>query len=105
VLTRDLDAAVPADLHLPMPDREVTFHRMGVPQRAAKAFTRWANTRPGLVTMIAVCTLLALWALVQVHTLVAGVFLAVALVMGAQLYRVHGAGVWPGVDEPDVGTP
>ena len=37
--------------------------------------------------------------------MVAGVFVAVALVMGAQLYRVHGADAWPAVDEPDVGTP
>ena len=103
-LTHALDAAVPAELHLAMPDREVTFHRMGVPQRAAKAFTRWASTRPGLSTMIAVCTLLGLWALVQGRAPVAGVFVAVALIMGAQLYRVQGGGAWPAVEEPDVGT-
>ena len=102
-LTRDLDAAVPADLHLPMPDREVTFHRMGVPQRAAKAFVRWANTKPGLLTMIAMSVLLAVWSLVKDHPIVAGVFVALSLVMGAQLYRIDGA--WPVIDEPDLETP
>ena len=102
-LTRDLDATVPADLHLPMPDRDVTFHRMGVPQRTSKAFVRWANTKPGLLTMIAVSALLAVWSLVMGHPIVAGVFVALALVMGAQRYRVDGA--WPAIDEPDVETP
>ena len=101
-LTRDLDEAVPADLHLPMPDRDVTFRRMGVPQRAAKAFVRWANTKPGLITMIAVTGLLAVWSLVKTSPVVAGVFVALALVLGAQLIRIEGA--WPAVDEPDVET-
>ncbi len=101
-LIHDLDEAVPADLHLPMPDRDVTFHRMGVPQRGAKAFVRWANTKPGLITMIAVAGVLALWSLVKATPLVAGVFVALALVLGAQLYRIEGA--WPAADEPDVET-
>jgi hypothetical protein len=102
-LTQDLDATVPADLHLPMPDRDVTFHRMGVPQRAAKAFVRWASTKSGLLTMIAVTAVLSLWSLVQGHPIVAGVFVALALMLGAQFYRVEGA--WPAIDGPDVETP
>jgi hypothetical protein len=101
-LTSELDQAIPADLHLPMPDRDVTFRRMGVPQRAAKAFVRWANTKPGLITMIALSGVLALWSLVKTTPVVAGVFVALALVMGAQLYRIEGA--WPSGEQPDVET-
>ncbi len=103
-LTHDLDTTVPADLHLPMPDRDVTFHRMGVPQRGAKASARWAQhqARPdhhdrgqSACSRSGRCSRpTPSWPVV---------FVALALVMGALLYRIDGA--WPAVDEPDVETP
>jgi hypothetical protein len=39
-LAQALDAAVADDLYIPMPDREVTFKRMGVAERCAIGFAR-----------------------------------------------------------------
>ena len=99
-LTGDLDDVVPAELHVPMPDRAVTFRPMGVPERASLAFVRWAGTRPGLTTMIAICAVLALLSLLGSHVLVGSVFVALGLVIGAQLYRL--ANTWPAETDPDL---
>jgi hypothetical protein len=102
-LTRDLDDAVPAELHVPMADRETTFRRMGIPQRASEAFVRWATTKAGLVTLMACCGLLAVWSLLKSHVVVAGVFLALGLVIGAQRYRLEHS--WTLARDADVEGP
>jgi hypothetical protein len=89
-LARTLDAAVPAELHLPMPDREVTFNRMGPTERAAIGFARAANTKPGLVVLLSATLLITLWSLVGGHRLVAFVFLVLAACVGTQLWRIEG---------------
>ena len=99
-LTRDLDETVPADLHVPMSDKQVTFRPMGIPERAATSFLRWANTKQGLLTMMSICGVLALWALLTHHLLIGCVWVSVGLVMGAQLYRLENS--WPTGEDPDV---
>ncbi len=73
-LTKALDSAIPADLHVAMTDRAVTFQRMSVTERAASAFARVANTRVGLSSLLGVVALLAVWAILGGH-LVVGVVL------------------------------
>jgi hypothetical protein len=88
-LTKALDAAVPAERQVPMPDRAVTFHRMSTTERAAVAFSRVANTRVGLTSMLAVVTLLVVWSMVAGHRLVGVVFLLLGAALGAQLWRTE----------------
>jgi hypothetical protein len=88
-LTKALDNAVPDQLHVPMPDRSVTFHRMGTTERAAVAFGRFANTRAGLLSMLGVIVVLAAWALVGGHRVIGVVFLLLAGALGAHLWRTE----------------
>ena len=82
-LTKALDAAVPDELHVPMSDRAVTFHRMSTTERAAVAFARFANTRTGLASMLAVVTVLAAWALVAGHRIVGVALVLLAAALGS----------------------
>jgi zinc protease len=97
-LTAVLDTAVPAELHLPMPDRAVTFRRMGPTEICAVAFARAANTRQGLAAMLGFSLLLVLLGLLSGHPLVASVFVLVALALGMQLWLIDGRTLripWP----------
>jgi hypothetical protein len=99
-LTKALDAAIPSDLHLAMPDRTVTFQPMSLTDRSARAFARVANTRIGLATLLGIVTLLAVWAIVGGHPVPGVVFLVLAAALGAQLWRTEmgdaaGASVTP----------
>ncbi len=99
-LTKALDAAIPGDLHLAMPDRTVTFQPMSLTDRSARAFARVANTRIGLATLLGVVTLLGLWAIIGGHPVPGVVFLLLAAALGAQLWRTEmgsapGASVTP----------
>ncbi len=97
-LTAVLDAAVPAELHLPMPDRTVTFHRMGPAEILAVAFARTANTTRGLAVMLGFSLLLVLLGLAGGHRLIASVFVLVALALGMQLWLTEGGSLripWP----------
>jgi zinc protease len=89
-LAEAIDAAVPKALHLPMPDREVFFRRMGPVERAAIGFARAANTKPGLIVLLSVTLLITLWSVVGGHRLVAFGFLVLAATLGAHLWRVEG---------------
>jgi hypothetical protein len=88
-LTTTLDTMIPAQLQVPMPDREVTFRKMGLGHKCAVAFARSANTVPGLSVLVGVVLLLTLVLLLGGHTLVGGVFLVLAVALGAQLWRLH----------------
>jgi hypothetical protein len=85
-----IDGAVPEDLHIPMPDREVTFKRMGLAERSAIGFARAANTKHGLIVLISLMALLTVWSLAGGHRFVAVVLLALAGTLGAQLWRIEG---------------
>jgi hypothetical protein len=89
-LATALDDAVPAELHLPMPDREVTFRRMALPERCAVGFARSANTKPGLVVLVSLTLLLTIWSVLGDHKLLAFVLLALSASLGAQLWRLEG---------------
>jgi hypothetical protein len=93
-LTAVLDAAVPAELHLPMPDREITFRRMGPAEMCAVAFGRVANTTRGLSVMLGVSLLLVVLGILGGHRFVGGVFVLVALALGTQLWHIDGRR-WP----------
>lgn len=94
-LTAALDRAVPADLHVPMPDRVVTFRRMGPAERCAITFGRVANTVPGIAVMLGVSLLLVLIGVLGGHRLLGAVFVLLAGALGAHLWRLQG-GRWPG---------
>jgi hypothetical protein len=89
-LAAALDEAVPENLHLPMPDREVTFKRMGPAERCAIGFARSANTKPGLIVLVSLTLLLTLWSVVDGHRLMAFVLLVLSATLGAQLWRLEG---------------
>jgi hypothetical protein len=89
-LAAALDDAVPAGLHLPMPDREVTFRRMGLAERCAIGFARSANTKPGLLAFVTIALVLTIWSVVGGHKLLAFALLALAASLGAQLWRLEG---------------
>ncbi len=89
-LASRIDDAVPDDLHLPMPDREVTFKRMGMAERCAIGFARAANTKPGLIVLISLMLLLTLWSVIGGHKLMALVLVALSGCLGAQLWRIEG---------------
>ncbi len=88
-LTKAIDAAIPAELHVPMSDRAVTFRRMSITERAAVTFGRFANTRVGLLGMLGVVTLLVVWSMVAGHRLVGFVLLVLAAALGAHLWRTE----------------
>lgn len=85
-----IDAVVPAELHISMPDREVTFKRMGVAERCAIGFARAANTKPGLIVLISLMVLLMAWSMIGGHRFLAVALLALSGTLGAQLWRVEG---------------
>ena len=89
-LAETLDAIVPAELHVPMPDREVTFDRMRLAERCAIGFARFANTKPGLIALVSVTLLLTLGLLLGGHRLVGMVFLVLTGALGAHLWRTEG---------------
>jgi hypothetical protein len=88
-LSKALDDAIPADRHVPMPDRTVTFRRMSTTERAAVAFGRVANTRIGLLSMLGFVAILATWSLVTGHHIVGVVFLLLAGALGTHLWRTE----------------
>jgi hypothetical protein len=97
-LTGVLDAAVPAELHLPMPDRALTFRRMGPAEICAVAFARAANTTRGLAVLLGCSLLLVMLGLLGGHPLVASVFVLVALALAMQLWLTEGHSLrvpWP----------
>jgi hypothetical protein len=85
-----IDEAVPDDLHIPMPDREVTFKRMGLAERGAIGFARAANTKRGLLVLISLMALLTVWSMIGGHRFLAVVLLALGGALGAQLWRIEG---------------
>lgn len=89
-LAAALDAAVPDDLHVPMPDREVTFRRMGLPERCAIGFARAANTKPGLIVLMSLMLLLTVWSVIGGHRVMAFFLLVLSGALGAQLWRLEG---------------
>jgi hypothetical protein len=89
-LAATLDEVVPEDLHLPMPDREVTFRRMSVAERAAIGFSRLANTKPGLIVFISLTLLLTFLSLLHGHRTLCLVLLALSAALGGQLRRLEG---------------
>jgi hypothetical protein len=88
-LARTLDAAVPEELHLQMPDREVTFRRMSLTERCAIGFARVANTKPGLIAMLSATALLTLWLLLAGHRVLGAVLLMLTASLAAQLWRTQ----------------
>jgi hypothetical protein len=102
-LAQALDAAVPEDLHIPMPDREVTFNRMTVAERCAIGFARAANTKPGLIVLISLMALLTLWSVVGGHRIVAFVLVVLGACLGAQLWRIEGGQLGPRPTPPSPG--
>jgi hypothetical protein len=102
-LAAALDAAVPDELHVPMPDREVTFRRMAPTERCAIGFARLANTRPGLIALLSLTVLLTLWSLVGGHRTVAFVLLLLSASLGAQLWRIEGGQLGPRTTPPSPG--
>jgi zinc protease len=90
-LTKAIDAAVPSELQVTMPDRAVTFQRMSVGERSAMTFARFANTRAGLSSMLALFAVLALWAMVGGHRIVGAFLLVLAGALGAHLWRTEAA--------------
>jgi hypothetical protein len=108
-LTKALDDAVPPERQVPMPDKAVTFQRMSPTERAAIAFGRLANTRVGLVSMLAVVTLLILWSMVAGHRFIGVVFLLLGAALGLHLWRTEvdrapGTAVTPPAAEPSSAT-
>jgi len=99
-----LDAAVPAELHIPMPDREVTFKRLGVAERCAIGFGRAANTKPGLIVLMSVMLLLTIWSLVGGHRFITVALLALGGMLGAQLWRIEGGQLGTSSTPPSPGT-
>ena len=89
-LAETIDAAVAEDLHVPMPDREVTFKRMGLAERCAIGFARGANTKPGLITLLSLVALLTVWSMIGGHRFLAVFLLALCGTLGAQLWRIEG---------------
>jgi hypothetical protein len=98
-----LDAAVADDLHIPMPDREVSFKRMTVAERAAIGFARAANTKPGLIVLISLMVLLTLWSVIGGHRFVAFVLVVLGACLGAQLWRIEGGQLGPRTTPPSPG--
>jgi hypothetical protein len=90
-LAAALDEAVPDELHIPMPDREVTFKRLGLVERSAIGFARAANTKRGLLVLISLMALLTVWSMIGGHRFIAVFLLALGGMLGAQLWRIEGA--------------
>jgi hypothetical protein len=102
-LAAALDAAVPDEQQILLPDREVTFKRMGVAERCAIGFARAANTKPGLIVLISVMLLLTLWSVVGGHKFLAFVLVVLSASLGAQLWRIEGGQLGPRTPPPSPG--
>jgi len=102
-LAAALDEAVPDELHIPMPDREVTFKRLGLAERSAIGFARAANTKRGLLVLISVMALLTIWSMIGGHRFIAVFLLALGGMLGAQLWRIEGAQLGPQPSPPSPG--
>jgi uncharacterized protein (DUF2237 family) len=94
-LTRAIDDAVPADLHLPRPDRAVTFQPMGPGERWLGATLRWADTSQGLGVMAGLFALVAVLWILGGHTVPAVAFLVVAAITGGRLWLRERGGESP----------
>jgi hypothetical protein len=103
-LAAALDAAVPDDLHIPMPDREITFKPLGVAERSAIGFARAANTKRGLLVLISLMALLTVWSMVGGHRFLAVALLALGGMLGAQLWRIEGGQLGTRRTPPNPGT-
>jgi hypothetical protein len=103
-LAEAIDAAVPDELQIPMPDREVTFKRLGVAERCAIGFGRAANTKQGLTVLIAVMLLLTIWSVVGGHRFITVALLALGGMLGAQLWRMEGGQLGTRSTPPSPGT-
>jgi hypothetical protein len=86
LLTRAIDGAVPHHLHLPRPDRAVSFRPMAPGERWVGAAVRWADTSQGLGVMAGIFTLLSVLWMLGSHTVPAVVFLVVAAILGGRLW-------------------
>jgi hypothetical protein len=82
-LTAQLDASLPQDLRVPVPDRPGTFQRMAPAQLAATATIRFTRTVPGQIVIAAVCFLLGVVILSGGHAIVGvGLILATFCLAG-----------------------
>jgi hypothetical protein len=99
-LTATLDRMIPESLRVPMPDRQVTFRRLALPQKCAVAFARSANTVRGLSVMVGVTLLLALLLVLGGAGVLAVVFLLLTAVLAGQLWRIRGQHPPMSVDSP-----
>jgi hypothetical protein len=87
-LTAQLDAALPAALRIPVPDRTDAFQPMTPAQLAASASIRFFGTVPGQIAIAAVCFLLGVMILTEGHTLVGGGLVLVTLCLAARVVLV-----------------
>jgi hypothetical protein len=102
-LTTALDEAVPAELHIPMPDRIVTFKRMGLAQRGAMTFIRFTSTRAGVIGLLGVVLFLAVWAALGGHHVVSVAFVLLGGVLGAHYWRTLSDQAGPSTPPPSPG--
>ncbi len=84
-LTSQLDASVPHDLRVPVPDRPGTFRRMAPAQLAATATVRFTRTIAGQIVIAAVCFLLGVITLSGGHNVVGGGLIAATLCLAARV--------------------
>jgi hypothetical protein len=87
-LTAKLDASIPAELRIPVPDRPDTFRRMTPTQRAATATIRFAGTVPGQIVIAAICFVLGVVTLSGGHNVVGGGLVLVTLCLVAHVVLV-----------------
>ena len=84
-LTAQLDASVPDDLRIPVPDRPDTFQPMPPTQLAATASIRFVGTVPGQIVLAAICFLLGVITLSGGHAIVGGGLVLVTLCLAARV--------------------
>jgi hypothetical protein len=87
-LTAKLDASIPAELRIPVPDRPDIFRRMTPTQRAATATIRFAGTVPGQIVIAAICFVLGVVTLSGGHNVVGGGLVLVTLCLVAHVVLV-----------------
>jgi hypothetical protein len=87
-LTARLDAALPADLRIPVPDRPHVFQPMTPAQLAASASIRFFGTVAGQIAIAAVCFLLGMMILTEGHTIVGGGLVLVTLCLAGRVVLV-----------------
>jgi hypothetical protein len=84
-LTAQLDASVPDDLRIPVPDRPDTFQPMPPTQLAATASIRFVGTVPGQIVLAAICFLLGVITLSGGHAIVGGGLVLATLCLAARV--------------------